>query len=578
MDTKSFYGKQRITHHKFLQDAVSEVEKSGKSVSIAICGPPDGGDDSDIELENDNEMTEVENLPKEIAGEVDVFYESDSDEENNEMASSHPKKFKFDTPKWKKVHLENKKSEVLGNPIHPATELLRKYPYLTNFDEFGIYKEIFGDLIDLLIAETTKYASRDKNDKSFSLPEEDFWNFLGLLLLSGYNIRTSERDYWSKSKTLNSEAFIETMSRNKFLLIKRYLHAADNLNLGQSKMAKVKPLYDLLNKKLQMFGILHHKLSIDESMVPYYGRHSCKQFIKSKPIRFGYKLWMLCSSDGVPYHADIYEGRTDQNEVGPLGSRVVLKLLQVCKNPENHHIFMDNFFTSYDLLVQLKAKNFKATGTVRENRLKHCPLIETKMMKKKERGSYDYRSDGKIEVVKWNDNSVVTLCSNITGVQPINKVKRRVKGKGDTTVTQPAIVKEYNQGMGGVDLLDRSLSDMRPKILGKKWYWVLLVNVLNISTVFAWRIYQMVRGEKMPQKDFRENLVNAMIKKEVPNPMNRPGPSKGIPCSVRTDGVGHYPQAITPRRCVMCKKNAKIQCCKCEKTLHLMLCFQKFHE
>jgi hypothetical protein len=37
-------------------------------------------------------------------------------------------------------------------------------------------------------------------------------------------------------------------------------------------------------------------LSVDEQMIPHFGRHSCKMFILSKPIRFGFKQWMLCSS------------------------------------------------------------------------------------------------------------------------------------------------------------------------------------------------------------------------------------------------------------------------------------------
>ena len=57
-------------------------------------------------------------------------------------------------------------------------------------------------------------------------------------------------------------------------------------------MAKVEPLYNPLNQKLQAYGILHKDLSIDKSMVPYYGRPSCKPFICAKPIRFGYKLWV----------------------------------------------------------------------------------------------------------------------------------------------------------------------------------------------------------------------------------------------------------------------------------------------
>jgi hypothetical protein len=38
--------------------------------------------------------------------------------------------------------------------------------------------------------------------------------------------------------------------------------------------------------------------TIDESMVPYFGKHGCKQFIKGKPIRYGCKIWMGATSTG----------------------------------------------------------------------------------------------------------------------------------------------------------------------------------------------------------------------------------------------------------------------------------------
>ena len=132
------------------------------------------------------------------------------------------------------------------------------------------------------------------------------------------------------------------MSRNKFQKIKGNLHAANNHNLGTSKISKVKPMYDLLNSVMTKFGILHENLSVDESMVPHFGRHSCKEFIRSKPIRFRYKLWALCSSSGLPYRKEIYEGKTI-NETGHLESRVFLGLLKVCENPVDHHVFVDNF-------------------------------------------------------------------------------------------------------------------------------------------------------------------------------------------------------------------------------------------
>ena len=53
-------------------------------------------------------------------------------------------------------------------------------------------------------------------------------------------------------------------------------------------MAKIEPVYDLLNKKVQECGIVHEDLSIDESMVPYHDRHSNvqSQFVSDKSYAY----------------------------------------------------------------------------------------------------------------------------------------------------------------------------------------------------------------------------------------------------------------------------------------------------
>ena len=59
---------------------------------------------------------------------------------------------------------------------------------------------------------------------------------------------------------------------------------------------------------------------LDDSMAPYCGRHSCKQFIRGKPIRFGYKLWILVSSTSLPYHVEIYKGNPQMQKISLLES------------------------------------------------------------------------------------------------------------------------------------------------------------------------------------------------------------------------------------------------------------------
>ena len=193
-------------------------------------------------------------------------------------------------------------------------------------------------------------------------------------------------------------------------------------------MAKVTPFYVLVNECLQLFGILHHNLSIDESMVPYFGRHSCKQFIRGKPIRFGYKLWVLCSSSGMPYRVNLYEGKSTDQTNEPLGSRVVKNLIFKCISG-SQHLYFDHFFTFYDLVKDLANMGFAATGTIRQNRLKGCPITPVDTMKKKERGAFDRLSAGNVEIVRWIDNNVVTFCSNAVGSEPVGTARRWTKGR-----------------------------------------------------------------------------------------------------------------------------------------------------
>ena len=67
----------------------------------------------------------------------------------------------------------------------------------------------------------------------------------------------------------------------------------------KDKVFKVRPILDHFNKKFGAFFMpLCNTYSLDEAMEPYYGHHSMKQFIREKPIRYGFKFWCLTSPEG----------------------------------------------------------------------------------------------------------------------------------------------------------------------------------------------------------------------------------------------------------------------------------------
>ena len=591
ISTKTFYRKKN-TQHCLLNDAISQIENDDpETADIVMIGPHTGGEDSDMECKNE-EILDATGLPNEVAGEVEVFQitsnevmsDSDSEEQGScETTSKKAKKSakKNDNVKWEKKHIQPKPTSSLDQDKMAQAQLINKHPELVQATIWNTFESVFSKMAEFLVNETNRYATCNKNKPKFSVSMEEMMQFIGLIFLSAYNIRLSERDYWSTDPDLRCDAFCTTMSRNRFFEIKSVLHAANNQCLSDCRMAKVKPLYDILNEKLRRFGVVHEDLSIDESMVPYYGRHSCKQFIRGKPIRFGYKLWVLASSTGLPYHVEIYEGKSPNAEDVPLGERVVKTALKTCDNPVNHSVFFDNFFSSYKLLVDLDVKGFRATGTMRNNRIGKCPLADVSDMKKRERGSYDFRSASNLEIVRWNDNSVVTIGSNAYGVEPVGNAKRWIRGKRRGNITEPAVIAAYNRGMGGVDLLDRALSDLRPVIRGKKWYWPLIINAINIAFVYSWRIYRIISGEVFSQKDFRRRVVSIMIRRsasQILDVRSRPARAFKVADEIRLDGIGHYSSPASVRRCAICKKNCRNSCGKCSQSLHVNTCFQLFHE
>ena len=62
--------------------------------------------------------------------------------------------------------------------------------------------------------------------------------------------------------------------------------------------------------------------------------------------------------------------------------------------------------------------------------------------------------------MSWKDNKAVYMGSNQHGPEPVGHVTRYVKeARAKIPVACPNLVKKYNQGMGGVDLLDSMVAN-----------------------------------------------------------------------------------------------------------------------
>lgn len=509
--------------------------------------------------------------------------------QNKKVAPSVSKTMKKLHRKWTKGDLNksNVNESIWVRPPHLTVPTLSDESEPIDFFTLFLNEE----LLSLLTRKSVTYAAADKNCPNFQMSTNEMYTFIGILLLSGYVPLPRRRMFWEEKDDTYNPMVAKSMRRNKFEEIFRYLHVVENDTIDKSdKLAKVRPFLDKLNELFMLYAPIEKDVSIDESMIPYFGRHGCKQFIKNKPVRFGYKAWVLATKLGYCIHTDIYVGKDGSfnRELG-LGGSVVMKLMSKLREqyPETKFsIYCDNFFMCPQLLTELKKINVLGTGTVRVDRTDYCPLTEKGEMKKLPRGSYDSYVDkeNNICAIRWNDNSVVTLMSSEYGAAPLRTAKRysRVQHK-KIDIQQPNLVHYYNNNMGGVDQMDANIAVYRIAIRGKKWYMPILLWLLDVALNNA---YQLARSYKYKGGDllhFRRAVVNSLLRK-FGEPKTSPGPvrrfvtPRSVPDCVRLHENEHIILTKQPRRrCHICKNKTTKACRKCEVPLHDK-CFLDFHK
>ena len=130
-----------------------------------------------------------------------------------------------DSPRWKKQ--ETFAKTIFSKKM--SSNIEENFPEHLTKSYFEIWKLYFTDELFHYILEQTKlYDKQNKNDPGFELSLDELKNFIRILVFSGYHFVTSERDYWSNQPDLKVSFISETMSRDRFLKIKKYFHVADN--------------------------------------------------------------------------------------------------------------------------------------------------------------------------------------------------------------------------------------------------------------------------------------------------------------------------------------------------------------
>ena len=114
---------------------------------------------------------------------------------------------------------------------------------------------------------------------------------MAILILSGHVVLLCRTMLWKRSDNIHKSIVSSLMSKNLSDLIMQNLQLANNGIFDQNdKFAKFRMLIEYLNDYCLTNFFFEQTISIDESIIPYFGRHGAKQSIHGKPIKFGYKF------------------------------------------------------------------------------------------------------------------------------------------------------------------------------------------------------------------------------------------------------------------------------------------------
>ncbi|CAF1070818.1 unnamed protein product [Rotaria sp. Silwood1] len=341
---------------------------------------PNGMSETIDTSESEDEMKKVQDILKNqlVMNDTSPSSEMNDSEEEHQQDTSKSKRKKIH---WVKKPFTLPISTFIGGSLPP--------PNHSGLEPIDYFYSMFGkESFDILKEQSNLYSVQVNPNQPVNISESEIRQFVGILLMTGIYGFPQQRSYWTNST--RAESIASTMSRDRFLEIKKNLHVVDNTNqLGKSIM---------------------------------------EQHMPKKPNRWGYKMFLLADSiSGICYDFIFYTGKTNEPQYG-FCTDIVLKLCETIPKMMNYKLNFDNYFTTIQLEVQLKKLGIFSIGTIRSNRLTDINMKDIKSLTEEGRGSIDYRItqvDGvELCATRWCDNNIVTCLSTLSGCESIDMVKR----------------------------------------------------------------------------------------------------------------------------------------------------------
>lgn len=428
---------------------------------------------------------------------------------------------------------------------------------------------------DLFCGPNTTPASRIHRWKDLTVPELKV--FLALLIHQG-NIKINRlQDYWKTDDLYDVGFFKRHMSRDRFMIIYRCLHfSIDDEGHKEERLHKVQHLIDYFNNKMRQVYYPSKELSIDEGMMLWRGRLVFRQYVKGKRHKYGVKFYSLCESQGLTLQLIIYSGSQDQT-VGGVGhaAKVVMKLMEPYLG-NGHAVYIDNYYTSFSLAVQLLANKTYCTGTVRIDRKFVPQVIRDAKLKKGE--TTQVYAEG-VCLAKWRDKRNVSYLST----EHDNTMGESLNRHGQPR-SKPLPIIQYNVYMKGVDRVDQMMAYYPSERKTVRWYKKVFVHFIQVIIVNGLALYNATNFDKKEQLyNYRSMVIRALLPPTVPNQIVSTKKRANHVLSKTDDRLADGRRK--KRKCRQCTKEKKrtetvhyCPSCPGQPPLCAVRCFDVFHD
>ncbi|XP_051913269.1 piggyBac transposable element-derived protein 4-like [Hippocampus zosterae] len=498
------------------------LKKIGREEQQAIQAsesPEDSeSDNSENELAGEFSPDDTDDSTKEDSSDSEEKGSSDSEEEKSSDAVAVQQKHEEPdatvwTSKDKKL-MWHPTHEVAGHYAHPRIPTPGPTLYacarLTSPESaFALF--IDDEIVEQIVEMTNLQGLRTSNRWSLLTPQE-LRAYIGLLLLAGvYRSRHEATSSLWGEKT-GRPLFANAMSHRRFAEINgmlRFHNVQKPKQHHANKLSPISELWSRWNFRLQKMYNVGRDVCVDEQLIAFRGRCNFKQYMPSKPAKYGIKIWALCDAQtSYAYHLEVYTGKppngTRETNVGMC---VVLRLTD---SLEGHTVTTDNFFTSIPLAQELKKKRNYLLGTIRKNK-PELPSKLTKITGRKPLSSiFGFTRD--LAVVSY----VPKKGKNVLLLSTAHKAPK--VDNGDER--KPQMILDYNKSKGAVDHLGQACGTYSTRRRAQRWPMSLFFHMLDISAFNACVLYKAVNPSWNAKKRyirrlFLEELGNSLIMPEV---------------------------------------------------------------